>query len=153
MKVNNLNLKYKSLREDNDKTQQEIADFLNEKRSTYSKWESGYNDIPLEKANELANYYHTSLDYLLGLSNKHLKIDKNLNIDWQKISSRLKTLRKEHKLTQTELGNKVGFLQKTYSQYENVTFKITTNKLLYIAKFYNVSMDYLTGRLDKKHII
>lgn len=36
------------------------------KRNTYSKWENMINDMKLEKSNELANYYETSLDYLLG---------------------------------------------------------------------------------------
>ena len=65
-------IRYKELRLACDLHQQDIADILNVKRSTYSKWENLTNDMDLETANQLANYYHVSLDYLLGISNHKL---------------------------------------------------------------------------------
>ena len=142
----------KDLREDNDMKQKDIAKHLKIKENTYCKWENNSNDIPLEKCNELANYYHVTMDYLLGLSNNHLHIDKSYNINWNKLTKRLKELRKEYGYTQTFLGEKVGFHQKTYSNFETGINKPTTFKLLIIAQFYNVSMDYLVGRSDDKNI-
>jgi transcriptional regulator with XRE-family HTH domain len=56
----------RSLREDHDKTQQELADYLNVKQTTYSKYELGKINIPIEVFIKLADYYHVSVDYLLG---------------------------------------------------------------------------------------
>ena len=56
----------RNLREDNDKTQQEIADYLNIKQTTYSKYELGKINIPIEVFVKLADYYGVSVDYLVG---------------------------------------------------------------------------------------
>ncbi len=60
----------RNLREDNDITQQEIADYLHIKQTTYSKYELGKINIPVEVFIKLAKYYHVSVDYLLGLEKK-----------------------------------------------------------------------------------
>ena len=138
------------LRIDNDLTQAEISKIIKVKRSTYSMWEIGKSDFPIPKANELANYYEITLDYLLGISDVS-KVDKK-EIDFDIMIVRLKDLRKEKKLTQTKLGEAVGFSQTTYTCYENGTSRPTTFKLLYIAKYYNVSFDYLVGRSDNRVI-
>ena len=57
------------LRIDSDKTQQEIADFLDCKREVYRRYEKGIYDIPLWALIKLAGYYETSTDYILGLTN------------------------------------------------------------------------------------
>ena len=54
------------LRVDNDRTQQEIADFLHIHREVYRRYEKGIRTIPVEFVIQLAEYYHTSTDYLLG---------------------------------------------------------------------------------------
>ena len=56
----------RNLREDNDKTQQEIADYLNVKQTTYSKYELGKINIPVDVFIKLADYYDVSVDYLVG---------------------------------------------------------------------------------------
>lgn len=56
------------LRIDADKTQQQIADLLNCKREVYRRYEKGTYDIPLWALIKLANYYETSTDYILGLT-------------------------------------------------------------------------------------
>ena len=56
----------RNLREDHDKTQKELADYLNIKQSTYSKYELGKINIPVEVFIKLADFYNVSVDYLLG---------------------------------------------------------------------------------------
>ena len=58
----------RDLREDADKTQQEIADYLGTSAQHYGKYESGKAEIPLERAVLLAKYYNVSLDYIAGIS-------------------------------------------------------------------------------------
>lgn len=54
------------LREDNDLTQQTIAHYLRCSQVCYSYYERGARDIPTDVLSRLADYYHTSTDYLLG---------------------------------------------------------------------------------------
>lgn len=58
------------MREDSDLTQREIAEYLHCDQSLYSKYERGERVIPLEVIVKLAKYYGTSVDYLLGLTDK-----------------------------------------------------------------------------------
>ncbi len=55
----------KSLREDNDLTQNELSNYLNISQVAYSYYELGKRNIPLELLSKLADYYNTSIDYLL----------------------------------------------------------------------------------------
>ena len=57
-------LRIKDLREDNDYTQEEIAQLLNCKQNTYQQYESEKRQIPIEALKKLAEFYNTSLDYL-----------------------------------------------------------------------------------------
>ena len=63
----------RNLREDADKTQTEIADYLNIKQTTYSKYELGKINVPIEMLIKIADYYDVSLDYLVGRKRKHKK--------------------------------------------------------------------------------
>ncbi len=56
----------RGLREDADLTQRELAALLGMSQTGYSKYETGENDIPTTTLLWLADYYHTSVDYLLG---------------------------------------------------------------------------------------
>ena len=65
-----MKLKIKDLREDNDLTQNQIAEILLCDQSLYSKYERGERDIPLRLLITLSEYYNVSLDYLVGRTNK-----------------------------------------------------------------------------------
>ena len=51
-------------------TQQQIADLLHIQREVYRRYEKGTRTIPVEYLIQLADFYHTSLDYLVGRSDK-----------------------------------------------------------------------------------
>lgn len=63
-------MRLKDLREDADFTQKQIADYLNVKQNTYSQYENGQRQIPLDALIALAKFYKTSTDYILGLTNE-----------------------------------------------------------------------------------
>lgn len=63
-----LRLRIRDMREDNDLSQAEIARLLNCSQQTYSRYESHTTEIPLESLIFLAEYYNTSVDYLLGIT-------------------------------------------------------------------------------------
>ena len=58
----------RDLREDHDKTQQDIADILGTSQTMYARYERGANELPLRHLLRLADYYGVSADYLLGRS-------------------------------------------------------------------------------------
>lgn len=59
----------KDLREDKDLLQKDIAKILDMSQTGYSKYEVGTNDIPTNILIKLAEFYNTSTDYILGLTN------------------------------------------------------------------------------------
>ena len=59
----------KDLREDSDKTQKEVADYLGTAYQYYAVYEKGTSEISFERAIALAKYYNVSLDYIAGLTN------------------------------------------------------------------------------------
>ena len=58
----------RDLREDHDKTQQEIADVLGTSQTMYARYERGANELPLHHLITLCRYYRVSADYILGLA-------------------------------------------------------------------------------------
>lgn len=60
----------RNLREDKDLTQKQVGQLLNMSQTGYNQYEIGKNDIPTKILIELAKFYNTSIDYLLGLTNE-----------------------------------------------------------------------------------
>ncbi len=72
-----LKLQLRDLREDNNLSQAEMAKILGVSQQTYSRYESHTTEIPLESLISLADYYDTSVDYLLGITNKKEPYPRN----------------------------------------------------------------------------
>ena len=92
----------KSIREDLDLKQKDIAKKLNIHFSTFSGWETGKDTIPLRQLIKYANYYKFSLDYLFGFSKKNNYIELEINL--KEIGKRLRILHKRHGYTQKQLA-------------------------------------------------
>ncbi len=67
--MNNYYRRIRDLREDKDLTQKQVADMLGMKQSQYCRYEKGYRDIPTDILIRLADFYHTTTDYILGRTN------------------------------------------------------------------------------------
>ncbi len=63
-------MRLKDLREDADIKQKDLAEFLHIKQNTYSQYENGQRQLPIDILIQLAKFYQVSTDYILGLSNK-----------------------------------------------------------------------------------
>lgn len=63
----------RDLREDLDLNQTQVANVLGMSQTGYSKYETGENDIPTTVLIKLAEFYDTSVDYLLGLTDQKEK--------------------------------------------------------------------------------
>lgn len=65
----------KDLREDSDKTQQQIADYIGTSQTMYARYERGATELPLRHLISLCEFYNVSADYILGFSNKKVSIE------------------------------------------------------------------------------
>lgn len=68
-----------------------------------------------------------------------------------KIETKLKDLREDRDLKQREIAKLIKTTQSYYSQLENGQKIITVDRLIKLAKFYNVSTDYILGLTDSKN--
>lgn len=59
----------RDLREDRDLYQKDIAELLQISQTVYSRYERGYQTIPVQHLLKLADFYQTSTDYILGRTN------------------------------------------------------------------------------------
>lgn len=63
----------RDLREDSDKKQAEVAKYLGIAQTVYSRYERGFQTIPVEHLIKLADYYDVTTDYILGRTDKNEK--------------------------------------------------------------------------------
>lgn len=63
----------RDLREDHDRTQEEIARILGTSQTMYARYERGANELPIHHLLTLCAYYDVSSDYILGLSDEPKK--------------------------------------------------------------------------------
>ena len=73
--MNNYYRRIKDLREDNDLSQIQVANYLKMKQPQYSRYERGLRDIPTDILIRLAELYKTSVDYILGITNNSAPYD------------------------------------------------------------------------------
>lgn len=140
--------KLKVLRKKKGLTQQEVADLVHVDRVRITNWENGKREPNFENLSMLACIFDVSIDFLLS---EYLEISKEayLKLKEEKknlFSVRLKELRLKKGLTQTELGEKVGVKQSTFTNWENGKREPSFENLVKLADLLEVSLDWLFGR-------
>ena len=93
----------------------------------------------------LANIYHVSLDYLLGLSNDMSKILEKSVLNPLKVSNNIKSFRVEKGLTQKQMAQELFVSRCTLSRYETNNLLISTTCIYELCKKYNLSVDKMLG--------
>lgn len=63
-------MRLRDIREDHDLTQHAVAEYLHIRQNTYSQYENAQRQLPVDVLIRLAAFYHTSTDYLLGLTDE-----------------------------------------------------------------------------------
>lgn len=133
-------------REENDLTQEKMGAIVNTKKWSITKWENGKEIIPLPKLNIYANYFNTSMDYILKLTNKKGSTISCTTLDPKIVGQNIKKVRKDNNISQRELAKELGTTQSVIYGYENGKFLILTAFAYQICVKYNISMDWLCGR-------
>ncbi len=137
----------KELRKEKNLSQAELAEFINMSQTGYSQYERTTRKISLETLKNLADFYNISADYLLELTDfkdkyKPSKMDNNSLI-------RLKEIREDRDLLQEDIAKVLNMSRKGYSHYESNYSEIPINKLITLAKYYNVPVDYILYLTDE----
>ena len=145
--------KLKTLRENNSLTLQDISKLLNFEKDTYGKYEREYTTMPLKHLNTLCNYFNVSLDALLNLTNNLDNEIINSEINYKKLSFHLRCIRKKYHLTQNDIAYYFGISVMSVSRYEMYPKTISITYLCNFAKKFNISIDYLCGKTQKKEIL
>ncbi len=140
------------LRKKKELSQREMANILNVSKSTYARWETGEEIIPLKHFTKFCNYFNVSMNYVLGLSKKNDfdKYNYNIKISKEHIGNNIKLLRKKNNLSQIDLAKIFNTSQSTISAYENGKTLILTIFAYQIAKKFNISIDELCNLKKEK---
>ena len=146
------NQRLEGLREERDLFKKDVAKNIGVVESVYSEWENEKLSIPTKRLVQLANFFEVNIDYMIGLSNKRIKLKNDNDIDLELVSTRLKEIRKSLKMTMRELATKLNTTSSAISNYENAKFLILSSLLIELCNISNYSIDYLLGRSNNKFI-
>lgn len=141
--------KMRLIREDNEMTQNDIANILNVDRTTYTGWETGKDTIPIRKLSKFCDYYNVSIDYIMNFTDIVNYDIINKDIDLNIIGNNLKDFRLKRGLKQKDIFKLLNTTSSTYSAYETGKVLMQTTFIYQIAKEYNLSVDQLLGKTKK----
>ena len=144
-------MRLENLREEKELLGKDMANYLGVVESVYSEWENEKLTIPTRRIFQLANFFEINIDYMLGLSDDKKRIKTN-EIDYNKVSSNLKEIRKELKMSMRDLAKELNTTSSAISNYENKKFLILSSFLIELGKKYNYSIDWILGRSEDKFI-
>ena len=68
-----------------------------------------------------------------------------------KYNERIREIREDHALTQQKVADLLHIGQRTYSDYESGKTRIPIDNIMILAKFYDISIDYITGASNIQH--
>ena len=139
----------KELREERQLKQKDIANMLKIGETAYCQYEREYIIIPIKHLITLSEYFNVSLDYIFELTTtkQYAKINKEINKNI--CGQRIKEVRKEFSITQIKLANILNIGKGAIAGYEIGRYLIATPFLYILCKKYNISADYLLGKIDE----
>lgn len=128
------------LLQDNNLTKQQFAKNINKRLSTINEYFLNDYYPQIDLAITIANYFGVSLDYLFGLSDKKENKNKNDKPFFENFDILVKTNKKSILNTMLDMN----FKESNYYRWKSGKIP-KTNNLLTIAKYFDVSLDYLIG--------
>ena len=128
------------LLQDNNLTKQQFAKNINKRLSTINEYFLNDYFPQIDLAITIANYFNVSLDYLFGLSDKKENTNNNDKPFFENFNNLVKTNKKSILNTMLDMN----FKEANYYRWKSGMIP-KTNNLLTIAKYFDVSLDYLIG--------
>lgn len=128
------------LLQDNNLTKQQFAKNINKRLSTINEYFLNDYYPQVELAITIAKYFKISLDYLFGLSDKKENTNNNNKPFFENFDTLLKNNKKSILNTMLDMN----FKEANYYRWKSGLIP-KTNNLLTIAKYFDVSLDYLIG--------
>ena len=138
----------KDARSDEELRQEDIAKKLNISKSGYTRYENELDDFPIMHLINTCDMLNISLDYIFNLVNFKNYFNYKKDYNNEKLKIRLKELRIDKRITQHKLAELLNINRSTISKYETGKHLIATPFLYTICKKYNLSADYLLGKID-----
>ena len=129
--------KISTLRIENHWTMKDLAGFLGTNTTAISNWENSYNAPTKENIEKMAILFRVSRDELINAGKVNYL-------------ARLKELRENKGITQKQLSEETGMSFQSISFYEHGEREPGVKALISLADYFNVSIDYLVGRSDKR---
>ncbi|MCT6890920.1 MAG: helix-turn-helix domain-containing protein [Lactobacillus sp.] len=128
----------KELRKSHGLSQNELAEKIGISNQAISHYETEKRHPKIETWQKFADFFDVSVPYLQGFDEHR--------------PSRLKELRQKKHLTLEELGNAVGMLNSTLSQYENGKRNPNNEVWQQLADYFEVSVSYIKGEIDTEYV-
>ena len=142
--------KLRDLRIKKNINQKDIAKYLGIKQNSYSQYENGLRKVPTHIIIKLKEFYNINIDYLLNLTDTSKPYPKSNVIKIRYSMTRLKDIRENYDLTQEYIANILHMSQSAYSSYEVESGEIPIQRLIDLAIYYDVPIDYLLYLTDER---
>ncbi len=135
----------KEIREERELTQQYVADLIGESRSSYANWENNVVMLPLDIADKLSVVLNVDLSYLIGINTKS-NFGKIKPLDYDVLLNNLNNLREKKKYTYEQIATYLDCDRSTCNRYFNNAVFIPIDKLVLLAKLFDIDLDKLCGK-------
>lgn len=143
--MNEFQERLQELLNENNLNRLQLANILGITSTTINGYFNNNYYPHIDIALKMADYFNCSLDYLFGLTDKIENINKNSN----SFFNNLDKLIKENKLPIARVLREMHMGEYNYYRWKDGKFPKTSN-LIEIAKYFDVSIDYLIGRSNNK---
>ncbi|MDE6210436.1 MAG: helix-turn-helix domain-containing protein [Clostridia bacterium] len=140
----------RKLRKEFNVSQPQLAKEIGYGKSVISSWEIG-TQIPSAKAIIiLSRYFQVSVDYILNVTNDNTMLHRidDFDVDISIFNKRLKKLRISKNLSQDQLAKRTGLTQTSINHWENGKCQPNANAIVALARYFDVTTDYLLGESD-----
>ncbi len=127
------------------RSQQAFADVFGVAQSTVGNWEAGKREPNYETTIRLADFFHVSVDYLLGISNLHSAMTTPPCLSWS--GDELRSLRTRSGESIIDASTAAHLTVEDYTRLENGSATPCLEVLYRLADHFRVDLDHLTGRI------
>ena len=139
----------KQLRLQNQMTQSDLAKKLDCTDGAIRGWESERREMDFSTLNKMAKIFNVTTDYILG-TDEHSNKNNGENMGNNILGENIRRLRIKNKMTQNDLSKKMNKAESTIGMWEQGRRELDYDSLKDLASLFDVSIDFLLGRVTSK---